>query len=131
MSIQIQSPFMITARLMVGFQLGDATVSVSYDGVDDEGRDAYDVVIDFADGESFDVGPVRTGVGGGSIGEAMESLLAFLGAAAEAGNADREDPDSNANLFPARVVEWAEQNSDELAMMETELQENPDLISED
>ncbi len=63
----------------------------------------------------------------------MESLLSFLGAAAESYRFrgldwDKIGPDDNATLFEKPVVEWAYQNSDEISILEYELQETPNLI---
>jgi hypothetical protein len=68
---------------------------------------------------------LRSGCGGGGLQETFESLLSFLGAAGEA-YPNRE----NAGLFPKAVCEWAKANSDELAILQCEIQENKDLITE-
>ena len=53
----------------------------------------------------------RTVIGG------LNSLVSFLLACAEA----RDEDDENYNLFPRKIREWAEQNSDELTMLASEL----------
>jgi hypothetical protein len=58
--------------------------------------------------------------------EALKSALCFLGACAESrshGLRRNGDPMSgeNANLFVPEVGEWAEENSDEIGMLQLEL----------
>lgn len=63
--------------------------------------------------------------------EMLATLLTFLGAAAESYSYRQRTGRNgeNEDLFPAPVVEWAYQNSDELSMLAMELEETPGLIS--
>lgn len=58
----------------------------------------------------------------------MSDLLSFLGAAAESYRYRKCDwanvtEDDNATLFQREVVEWAYQNSDEISMLGSEVDE--------
>lgn len=122
----IRNPCIITARLLPGARVGNSTLSIEYGGISADGRQEYTVHIDTPDWEyTFD--DLRSGVGGGSLQSGLESALSFFGAAAEAYNRPQSD---NANIFPAHVMEWAYLNSDEINMLEYELEETPDVIEE-
>ena len=128
----IQSPLCITSRLMVGFQLGGAEVSIGYS--DRPGRDRrtrYEYFIDIGKRE-FRGDDLQSGAGGGGLQSGLESLVSFLGAAAEALDYETRTgrASDNADLFPRPVVEWACANSDELGMIGLELEETPGLIEE-
>lgn len=68
----------------------------------------------------------------GDIRSAMEAVLSFLDAAGSAYGWRIEegeteiDPDGNEVLFPAPIPEWAHQYSDEIAMLQLELEESQD-----
>jgi hypothetical protein len=74
----------------------------------------------------------------------MNSLLSFLGACGESYHyVSREShknkkafkealaQSENGSLFPQWIAEWASQNSDELGMLQCELDETPNLITEE
>lgn len=122
----INEPCVITSRLLPGVRVGQGEdageVSIEYakrDGRD--GRARYQWHIDIAAGE-FSGDDLQSGCGGGSLQEGLESLLSFLGAAAESCRYKGMEGE-NANLFPQPVVEWACQNSDELGTLACELEE--------
>lgn len=133
------SPIIITPRLLPGVQIGKAFVAIQYSRRPGrEGRTRYQWFIDLPDGREFAGDDLQSGCCGGSLQNGLESLLSFLGAAAESYRYDmrknihdsNRDGDSNSDLFPAPVVEWAYQNSDELSMLQCELEENKGLIDE-
>ena len=123
--MKILPPLRITSRLMAGVKIGEATVSIEYAHTLD-GRQVYRWLIDLASGGEFQGEDLRSGAGGGTLQEGLENLLCFLGAFAESRkwcNGDCED--GNCRLFPEGLSEWAVQNSDEIDMLECELEEHP------
>lgn len=131
----LNSPVIITPRLLPGVQVGKAFVSIEYlKRAGREGRTRYLWHIDLENGQEFSGDDLQSGCGGGSLQSGLESLLSFLSAAGEAYRYDmshkRDSEDSNASMFPSPVSEWAYQNSDELSMLALELQETENLIVE-
>jgi hypothetical protein len=129
----INSPCMITSRLLPGLRIGDATISIEYGDETRDGRQGYRWYIDLADGREFSGDDLASGVGGGSLQSGLESLLSFLGACGESYAYDvRRGGDGtggeNSDLFPAAVAEWAAQNSDELSMAALELEESTEPV---
>lgn len=132
--MRLQAPVIITARLMAGVKVGDdAFISIEYAGNDRDGRNIYRYYID-APSANFSV--VNNDIKGwGGLQEGLESLLSFLGAAAEsydyAKRMGKELSDTeNGELFPANVTEWAYMNDSELSQLRLELEENAELIEE-
>lgn len=118
--MKLRAPFMITARLLPGVKIGDVTLSIQDTGLrTPDNRTVYEYFID-GPGWTHSANDLKSGCGGGTLQEGMESLLSFLGAAAES------YPDGeNSDLFPA----WAHQNSDEITLLGIELKETPGLIT--
>jgi hypothetical protein len=124
--------------------IGDVTITVSGHDRDWDGRTCYEVSIAFPEGYSYadnhgetqfiDRGYIyrtndlRSGCQGGSERDGMESLLGFLGAAAESyGYTMRTGRKSdNADLFPAFITQWAYQHADEISMAAYEMEEHTD-----
>jgi hypothetical protein len=130
----IHAPFLITPRLMAGVRVGGAFISIGGGPRNSENRTRYGVFIDLPEGKEFEITDLRSGCGGGDLKSGMESLLSFLGAAAESFRYrgalwENVEADDNANLFPREVTEWAYQNGDEISMLEIEIQES-DCIGE-
>lgn len=127
--MKIRQPFIITSRLLPGIKIGEATISIEYAHVTSDGRQAYRWFIDNENGhrQDFQGDKLRSGVGGGTLQEGLESLLGFLGAFADGiGYENRAGTESeNSKLFPAGLADWATTNSDEISMLEYELQEQP------
>lgn len=131
----LREPFIITPRLMAGLQIGGAFISMGAGPRNSEGRIQYGCFIDLPDGSGHEITDLRSGCQGGNLQEGFASLLGFLGAAAESYHYrgmdwDNIGPDDNATLFPRPVVEWAYQNSDEITMLELEIEETENLIEE-
>lgn len=131
----LKPPFIITARLMAGVKVGGGYISIGQGERNSEGRTQYGVYIDLPDGSEHEIDDLKSGCGGGGVQDGMAALLSFLSAAAESYsfrdcNWDNNSEDDNALLFPRPVVEWAYQNSDEIAMLEVEISETPDLITQ-
>lgn len=129
----LSSPLLITSRLMPGFQVGGATVSLDCDRVDASGRMVYQVFIDLPDGTEHEITDLRSGVGGGSVRDGLSALCSFLSAAAESRAYSRHTgrKGDNEDLFPAAVVDWADQNSDEITDIGLQVEENPACCIED
>lgn len=120
----LNSPCIITSRLLPGIRIGDGTISIEYAGHSPDGRQKYRWYIDIRAGK-FTGDDLASGVGGGSLQSGLESLLSFLGACGES------YPDGeNAELFPPAVAAWAAQNSDELSLASMELEETDGVIVE-
>lgn len=127
----LKSPVMITPRLAAGVEVGDAWVSIEYsDRAGSEGRIRYRWFVDFKDGREFSDDDLQGGCVSNSLQYGLENLVGFLCAFAESWKYAGADGE-NADLFPASMAEWAVANSDELAMLQCELEETPGLIDED
>jgi hypothetical protein len=126
----IKSPFMISSRLLAAAQVGGATVSLEPTGrADRDGKPRWKWYIDLADGSEFSDDDLR---GWGDTRAMMETLLGFLGACGESvAYGERTGrTGENADLFPAAVGQWAAQWRDEISMMELEIGENSDCVTE-
>ena len=118
--------------------IGEAEITVTDTGTNMEGRTLYECSIRFPNGLAYSVddgdggfnaelldpgytyvdGSLKSGCQGGTEREGMSSLLSFLGAAAEAYryNGLCWKADTNCELFPAHIVEWAYQNDGEISV---------------
>ena len=125
--IKLQKPFMISSRLQAAIEVGGAVISMEISNVE-EGRLVFYYWIDHPDFE-YENDDLKSGVGDGSLQEGFASLLTFLASDAEKYRfSDSGDPDF---CFDAiSVVEWAYLNSDEITMLQVEIEETPGLISE-
>jgi hypothetical protein len=122
----LTNPVQISSSLQPCIRIGGAEVCIEYSNRPGrDGRVRYRWQINMPDGTEYSDDDIQSGCQGGSLQEGMESLLSFLGAAAES------YPDGeNADLFPLEVVEWAAQHSDEISMAQLEVEENKDCIIE-
>ena len=106
---------------MHSIEVADATISIFHEGRTAEGRQAYRYTIKTPGWEYTD-SDISSGVGAEPDEASMApTLLGFLTACAESrsyGSGDGE----NASLFPEHVGEWAEEHSDELAIMGSDLE---------
>jgi len=117
---------------MAGVKIGDTTISIGWsDRAGDDSRSRYHYWIDTPDFEYND-DDLQSGRQGGDLQEGMESLLSFLGACAESIDYQTrtEQETENTDLFPAHIGEWACENSDEISMLQCEIEENKELIVE-
>jgi len=121
--MKLQAPFEISARLLPSVHIGESFISITFDGETPDGRARYRYYLDTPTFD-YENNDLASGVGGGSLQAGMESLLSFLGAAAEAyrygmrGGSKSE----NADLFPEHVMEWAYLNEDELGVRACEME---------
>lgn len=128
--MKLHSPFIITPRLMAGVRIGDAFISIGWSNRPyNRGRARYQYHID-GPGWEHSADDLQSGCGGGDLMEGMASLLSFLDACAESRRYSRHSgsPGENSDLFPENVGEWAEQNSDGIAIAKLEIEENPNCI---
>jgi len=126
-TMKIHPPCKITARLMAGIDVGDATLSIEYyHNRGPHGRFIYNYAMDFDPPlpghpygyENNDL----SGIGG--LQDGLRDLLAFLGAAAESYRCTLSGHESeNSDLFSPEIMEWAYRNADEISMAELDLEE--------
>lgn len=121
----LHPPFIITPRLLPGVKIGTAFVSIEFAKETADGRTRYRYHID-TDGFEHTGSDLKSGVGVGSLQSGMESLLSFLGAAAEAARYKMStgQQSENYDLFPEQVVQWAYNHQDEIQMLEIEIEES-------
>lgn len=121
----LNSPFIITPRLLPGVQVGDGLISIEYARSDRDGRTVYRYHIDIP-GHEYSGTDLRSGCQGGSLQDGMESLLTFMGACGEsyryAMRTGRQG--ENTDLFPPAIAEWCYRHSDELSMLALEIEES-------
>ncbi len=124
----LHEPFIIGARLMPALQIGGATVSLEVHGYRG-GRTRYRGYVDMPDGSEHVIDDLS---GHGDLQAGFESLLTFLGAAAESYSSRMRTgrAGENEELFAPAVVEWAYQNADEISMLALEMEERPGLLEE-
>lgn len=130
----IREPCCITSRLLPGVRLSDGSeVSIRYSKHPaPAGRVRYEYLIDLADGRCHEGNDLQSGCQGGTLREGLASILAFLGASAEAyGSHFRGRQSENGDLFPDFIGEWAYQNDGELAMLQCMVEETRGCIEED
>jgi len=107
---------------MASIRIEDATVSVEDSTqADREGRPVFEWTVSLDSGESWSATDLKGPACGAepSEEEMLATLLVFLGAAIEA----REYGGENEDLFPAELLDWAAQYSDEIAMLAFEMEE--------
>lgn len=125
----LREPVCITSRLLPGVKIGDSHISIEFGGVTRDGRVRYRYYID-GPGLQYDNDDLKSGVGGGSLLQGLESLLSFMTAAAEAVRYNLNGGESdNSDLFPAWVMDWCYLHDEELQMASLELSETPDAIT--
>jgi len=116
-TIKLQAPFVIGSRLWPALRIGDATLTIRlplYRA--EQGRTGAAMILE-APGLQFTDQTIRSRIGGfRSLVDPFAAYLSFLEAAAEA----REGGD-NADLFPAKVMQWARDNAAVIAEARMEL----------
>jgi hypothetical protein len=137
--MNLHPPFIIGPDLCPALKIDNGFVSLEYAvkrsdrNGPNEGRTVYRYFIDPGDGKRPFVGKdLRSGCQGGTIQEGFVSLLGFLGAEAEAWDNGRITPANpapkgvgdNAGMFPVRIAQFACDNSDEIGMLQCEIEES-------
>lgn len=111
--MELHPPLMISARLLPAVRIGDTFISIEPTCTrDHSGKPLWRYFIDgphlIHEGEDLAGWDDSRGM--------LGSLLSFLSACAES------YPDGEcADLFPANVAEWAQENSDEISIISLEL----------
>lgn len=130
--MQLNSPFLISARLLPAIKVEDCTISLERLNPNHEGRWQFNTYFDFDDGREFVDGNLASGCGGsgGGTQEMFGALFAFLNAAGEAAYWKNRDGSESENLglFCPEVMEWCGQNSDEISCLGCEIEETEGLI---
>lgn len=122
----IHTPCIITPRLLPGLSIGGGFISIEYaEQRRNHNRTSYRWFIDLPDGQEFSEADLASGCQGGTLQEGLGTLLCFLTAAAEGYAYEQRNggESENSALFPLPVVEWAHQHSEELSMIQYELEE--------
>lgn len=127
----LKPPFSISSRLLAALVINDATLSMEFVGVRNN-RLVSKAYWDLPGGrEVEDEGPPARR---DNLQEAFAAYLSFLGAALES-RAHRVrrgeeciDPDGSERLFPKEVLDWAEDNSDEIDLL-CDVVSTPGLIT--
>ena len=126
--MKLNSPFIISSRLLPAIQLGKATIQLERAGQLTNGKKIYRWTIDL-DGEEYS----RTDLYCfGNLQEGFENFIAFLYSEASLFNYEKQSKrivSFKNKLFPEEITRWAAAHEDELAMLEDELK-NPNLIEE-
>lgn len=125
----LKTPFLISARLLPAIKVAGCIISLEHIGYDQRGADNYSAHFDFPDGREFTDGPVS---GFQNTQGMFGTLLCFLSACGEGRRYERTDgrESENSELFAEPIAEWAEMNSDEISMIQYEIEETAGLIEE-
>lgn len=110
--MKLQSPFLISARLMPALNIDGVTISYNWGKI-------------YFDGPGWEYEEKHFAPGAAcNLQQAFAAILGFLSAYAEArGYFIRTGRESdNLGLFPDYMGEWADKNSDEFSLLEFELQ---------
>lgn len=129
--MNLTNPFMIGPRLLPALKVGDGALSLQFVGCADN-RMVYRWYVDIPAGE-FSEADLKTGIQGGGYQQMFGAFLAFLSAAADAAYWEQRTgrESENSDLFPEPVVEWAHQFSDELVILQCDIEDaGAVLISE-
>jgi hypothetical protein len=114
---------------MAAVTVGDGgTLHIQARRRDDEGRWIWRYVIEDAHHRILDdASDLRTGAGDPiDTRKAMETLVGYLGAAAESHRYTLQGQSSeNSDMFPPQVMEWAYEHDDDLAALALNLEEPP------
>jgi len=121
--MKIYPPLGITGRLLPGIVIGEAVISIEYSHRADSWQ-YYRWFIDL-NCQHFQGDNLVTTVSVSSLQEGLRHLLHFLGAFAKAHQYWKSNPSSpkpdNVTLFPVGLADWAVENAEEIAMLESTL----------
>ena len=125
----LHPPFEIGPRLAPALRIADSngTAWLTFD---------KGFVIDLPDGSEHPILDYQPGAGGRDLPAMFGDILAFLGACAESRSyAERKGKSAmdgeNSSLFNEAVGAWAQQMSDELSMIQCEIEESEAELIED
>jgi hypothetical protein len=128
-ALKLHRPFFINSRLLPALEVGDGEISLEPVGLD-RGRQTWRWHIDLPAGEFHD--DDLSAPPGAGVQRVFLTLLSFLSACGESyGSTLRTGrKGEHLDLFPGPVAEWAWSNDSELAALQCEIEEQPDLIEE-
>lgn len=129
----LKPPFFISSHMLPAVKIGDGEISLNYVEQTRRGCMIYRWHIDIPAGEFTDC-DLKSSCQGGSYQQMFGTLLCFLGSAAERRSYEIRNgiTDSDPELFPRPVVEWACQYSEEITCLQMDLEEgNIVYINED
>jgi len=130
----LTDPVIICPRLLPGVCVNGVYISIEYSPrLGNSGRTRYRYHIDLpGHNGSHTADDLQSGCGGGKLQEGLENLLSLLSACGESHSYSIHagEPGENTELFSLSISEWCAKNSDELSVLECELQENPNAIQE-
>ena len=129
----LKSPFFISAGLNAAIKVGGAEIEMEEFGYDRDDRTIYAYRIALPDGTIHESHDLKSGCGRTPpLQEMFSTLLSFMGACGESlSYASRTGKEGeNADLFPLPVAKWCAAHSDELSMLQLELDEMPGLIAD-
>ncbi len=123
----LQSPIIITPRLLAGVEIGGSWLSIRYDEKDgDNGRIRYryyfDPITGCNDNKTYTNNNLQSGCQGENLQYGLELLLSFLCAAGELFRYEGEKGE-HTDLFPLGISKWAAENMEEIELLRMELQE--------
>jgi hypothetical protein len=127
----LKNPVIITPRLLPGVKVGDAFLSIEYDGITRDNRDRYKIYLD-APNLTHEDSELQSGCGGGTLQDGLANLLGFMFACGESVQWGKRTGklEGNADLYPPDVAAWCADNASELSMLCEELSEKEGLIKE-
>ena len=110
-------------------------ISIEFAGRTEDGRLRFRYFIDTPTFD-YECSDLKSGVGAracaASLQDGMESLLSFLGAAADEYRSllrkDPEEMNDRDSSFPPHVMEWAFHNEEEIEILALELKEKKNLL---
>lgn len=127
----LHPPLCITPSLLPGVRIGDAH-ETAWVQIDQPMAGESDLVIVVTLPDGTEVRADRFNPRSSTMEGVIECALSFLGASGESysgrmrRNHPEIDPNSNEGLFPSPVPEWAYRFSEEISMLQFELQEQAD-----
>lgn len=128
MSTTLKDPFFISSWLTPAVRVANAVISIEYGDPTPDGRVRYRYCIDFIGLSHHQGDDLKSGVGGGTLKQGMESLLSFLSACGESNRPGHTG--ENADLFPPHIAEWCYENQDEIEMVRMQIEETEDCCVE-
>ena len=119
--MELSSPFIITSRLNAGIKIGNANIEYGSNG---------NFLITFDNGNEYEITEYQAGPCH-SLQDSFADILGFLSAWIDS----ITYPDGeNVDLFPVDnegLKKWAIENSDEISMLSSDIEENDYIIIDD
>ena len=128
--MKLSDPFYISSRLLAATRIGGAEIALGLTPMrTDDGRGTFECHITLADGTHHEITDLHSGFRGVgfTVRQGFINLLGFLGACADARSYFERtgNKSENHDLFNEAIGRWAEENNDEITMLEIDLEEDP------